>query len=221
MHKTSLSFLFAVMGTVAGAQSCPERYRFVDFGMETLGGDIVRGGTVFRAFDQANTPLLNGEDTVCLPVRDLAKDGRSLQVPVVTEASVDTVIAGLEVSELAIKAVADVAAQAEDNARLHRRTLAQRDVIRTVGDTFICAGKADAQDVSCQIASPYQQSVPLVVYCDNAHCQMPVLGRDDQLIISAEWARNARNNEALGREITAKVDTLHVFLEGQFSGILR
>jgi len=82
----------------------------------------------------------------------------------------------------------------------------------------LCASQSQNDDVSCQLVSPYGGSHALVVYCDTAMCQMPVLARDDQLVISAVWRRQAADAPALGPAIEAKIQSVFVLLGKQFSG---
>ena len=221
MNKVIASLLLVFLASEgsfirqANAEACPPKYRFVDFGRESSDGVIRRGGTIFRAFDAGGTLLLVPEGTTCRAVEEMSKDGRLLPIPVVTGIAIDLEVAGPDVSDLRLTALADVAAAAERNAALHRDRLTQTGTITTRGTSFLCAAVPENDTVSCQLVSPYEGNAALVVYCDAQRCQMPVLVRDPQLSISAIWRRGASDPEALGPEITEKIQRIHDFFEDQ------
>ena len=49
MLRVIASVLFILFASQANAQSCPDYYRFVDFGLKGNDGVIYRGGPTFRA----------------------------------------------------------------------------------------------------------------------------------------------------------------------------
>ncbi len=216
MYKIITSLLVVLCASEASADSCPDRYRFVDFGLEDSDGIIRRGGTILRAFDLEGTHLLVPERTICLSVDEVARDGRGLPIPVVSSVDIDPKVTAIDLTELRLRAVKDVAAAAEANASLHHEKLAQSGTITTRGQNFLCASTNGTDDLSCQISTPYGGNVPLVIYCDAQLCEMPVMGRDEQLVGSAAWRREAADPGAAGIEISDKVQRIHDFLEEQF-----
>jgi hypothetical protein len=216
MYKiAALLFLTALAGH-ASAQDCPNRYRFVDFGLQNRDGVMRRGGTIFRAFDGQGADLLIPERSICVKVADLATDGRALPIPVVSNIWIDLEKAPTGLTGLQLKAVEDVVAAAEANAELHLAKLNQPDITITRGQSFLCASEAGTPGLSCQLLSPYGGNAPLVVYCDAQSCTMPILGRDEQLIIGSSWHRVAVDPKAVGVEIAERVQGIHDFLESQF-----
>ncbi|MFK7754278.1 MAG: hypothetical protein AB8B51_17240 [Sedimentitalea sp.] len=216
MYKILAVLLLAVFGAPAAAQTCPEFYRFVDFGLEDRTGVLRRGGAIFRAFDRDGVHLLIPERAVCLSVEDASRDGHGNPIPVVASINVDPEIANLDLLDLRLMTTDGAAQVGDKNARPHREMLTKSDTLTARGDTYLCAHTAQSQMVSCQLVSPYDSNVALVVYCDGQQCQMPVLGRDDTLIASAVWRQNATDPDALGAEIFGKLRGIHGFVEGQF-----
>ena len=155
------------------------------------------------------------ERTICRMVQEVSIDGRALPIPVVSAVDVDPAVAALDVTQLRLAAMDDAAAAAEANAGPHRETLAQTGTIATRGANFLCASAEASTPVSCQVLSPYRNNAPLVIYCDARQCEMPVLVRDDQLSVSATWRRDATDPDAVGLEITDKIQVIYDFLEGQ------
>jgi hypothetical protein len=209
MRRILLSFLFAFTASHASAEACPDKYRFVDFGLEDSSGALLRGGTIFRAFLPDNTPLLIKERTVCEDVHDLGKDGRSLDIPVVSRISVNTALIDLEFLELDLTKVTDVTALATENASKHQK--AQRTAELTRGEVYVCA-TTRGDSTSCQLLSPFENNIPLVVYCDGTHCKMPVLAFDDKLMFSAVWPRHGTSPTDIGQDISQKLTQLRDFL---------
>ena len=110
------SFLLGVFLFVAGgaaAQSCPDFYRFVDFGLKGQDGIIYRGGTLLRAENTNREALLLTERTTCLDVTILAKDGRGNPVPVVSSINYDPAKTGLGLDELRVTSEQNVQNVAE------------------------------------------------------------------------------------------------------------
>jgi hypothetical protein len=195
------------------AASCPDVHRFVDFGFTDSDGILRRGGSIFRAFDVDNKHLLIPEDTICLEVDELAKDGRLLPVPVVASIQVDMTIATLDMQELRLRSVKDVQAVTQANLAPHQTTLAQDGSISARGSNHLCVTTPNSDTISCQFLSPYQTEAPLVIYCDADSCTMPALARDTQVIVSAIWSRGeATKLETLGLEISEKLQSLYGFL---------
>jgi hypothetical protein len=216
VYKIVLILLLAAFATQASAGTCPDRYRFVDFGLEGRDGVIRRGGTVLRAFDENNIHLLQPQATVCLSVERLAVDGRALPVPVVSGVAFDLDIVEIGLTTLEIVAVEDVAQAGETNAEQHRLRLSQSNVRSIRGEDFLCAFAQNSDEVSCQVVSPYRTSAALVVYCDEQICRMPALGIDGQLIATAVWPRGTGAADAIGTEVSKTVRGIFSFLETRF-----
>ncbi|MEP5153119.1 hypothetical protein [Planktotalea sp.] len=207
MRTKILSLLFMCCAGFASAQACPDRYRFVDFGLETNDGALIRGGTIFRAFLPDNTPLLLTEQTSCEDVQYLAKDGRQLTVPVVSTISVNTALIDIGFDTLRLSKVNNVDARANENAQKHH----QSSATATRGDTFLCKQGED-QTSSCQMLSPFGNNITLVIYCDQSHCNMPALAFNETLMFDATWPHDTSTSETLGQDISAKLVLLHDFL---------
>jgi hypothetical protein len=216
MYQIALLLLFVVFSTQASAGTCPDRYRFVDFGLEGRDGVIRRGGTILRAFDESNTHLLLPEATICLSVERLATDGRALPVPVVSGIAFDLEVVEIGLATLKVAVVEDVEQVAAKNAEQHLLRLTQDGVRTTRGADFICASGHSYDDVSCQVVSPYGGEAALVVYCDVKTCEMPVLGVDEQLVATAVWPRGADTADAVGDEASRTVQRIFSFLETRF-----
>jgi hypothetical protein len=215
MYKKALLVLFTGFATPSFAQSCPEFYRFVDFGLKESDGTVTRGGTIFRAFNAEGTPLLKPEVSICRPVENLAKDGRALFIPVVSKIGIDPIAAKLDVTQLTLTEVSDVVSAAEDNAKRHGETLAKVDTATTRGEDYICASTPATDELSCQMLSLYGGNAPLVAYCDEAQCNVPVWARDKQLAISVKWPRGAAGPASTGQEIRRKLQSIYDFLKVQ------
>jgi hypothetical protein len=216
MYKIAALFILTAFGGQASAQDCPDRYRFVDFGLQDREGVIRRGGTIFRAFDGQGAHLLVLGSSICLDVPEVATDGRALPIPVVSSVEIDLEKAPDGLTGLRVKTVKDVAATAQANATRHLAMLSQPGTITTRGESFLCASTVEGPYLSCQLLSPYGGNAPLVVYCDSEVCTMPVLVRDKQLVIEASWPRLELDPEAVSLAISGRVQRIHGFLEAQF-----
>ena len=81
---------------------------------------------------------------------------------------------------------------------------------------------ASDDQMSCQVVSPYLGDVDLVVYCDLAHCRMPVLAVGAKIQVSADWPVDAQfwsAPERSGEAIFEKVQEIRAFLEPLSSGL--
>jgi hypothetical protein len=216
MLRSLFLFLFVVFGAQAYANECPEKYRFVDFGVVGNDGVLRRGGTILRAFDENNTHLLVPSLTICLPVERLAKDGRSLPVPVAASVVFNLEVVKIGVTSLSVHTVQDAEADAVANATRHESVLAQPGTQTLRGENFLCASAAGRDDVSCQLVSPYEGDAPLVVYCSAQQCAMPVLGVNARLTGSATWPRNSVELDAVGHDVSTMVTRVFDFLGLRF-----
>ncbi len=212
-----LQHLFAALfigliASHASAESCPKKYRFVDFGDTDQNGTLRKGGTIFRAFDASNTHLLHRDSVICHAVPENGIDGRALKIPVVSRFAIDLDIAKLNLAEMQLAKSEDVIAAADQNAARHRATLAKAGTETVKSDSYLCAQTAASPRASCQVLSPYQTNAALVIYCNQAMCEMPVLVYDEQVIVSAKWLRGAAELTQVGGEISRKIYDIVRFL---------
>jgi hypothetical protein len=196
--------------SVASAQSCPDFYRFVDFGLTGSDGVTYRGGVVLRAEGFDGAPLLLTDQTVCRDVRDLAVDGRGNPIPVVTAIRYDPQVAGVDVAELGVALFEDTAAAADENAAAHMVKLADADVILKRGDDFLCATLQGR--LSCQVQPPFPNQAPVVAYCEKGLCQMPVIAINEYLAVNAVWNSDVAEPAAIGADASQKARQIHDFL---------
>lgn len=204
------------LATPSNAQSCPDYYRFVDFGLEDKNGVMYRGGTLLRAEGFAAEALLLENLTKCREVRDLAKDGHGNPIPVVESINYIPEIVGTELNELRLSRIKDTRAAANNNAETHLANVQNADNVTTKGDNFVCVKPKSANMISCQLVSPYAGNISLVVYCDVNRCNMPVLAINEELIINASWNSNdalLKNPQEAGSQSAAKVQQIHDFLK--------
>lgn len=208
-------FLLILFGSPAGAEGCPDFFRFVDFGSAAPDGAIHRGGPTYRAESFAGEALLIRDRTVCRRVANLAVDGRGNPIPVVTSIDYDPEKTAISLTELRLARVEDVVSETERNAARHRETLVQSLAAKTRGSSFLCARLPAADTVSCQLISPFGGNLALVVYCDPVECRLPGLAVKAHVIATAAW-RPSRDSwsdtEALASEIAGKVQQIHDFL---------
>lgn len=197
-------------GSVASAQSCPEFYRFVDFGLTGSDGVTYRGGTVLRAESFDGAPLLLTEQTVCRDVRDLAVDGRGNPIPVVMGVSYDPAAAGVAVAELGVALMGDSSVAADGNAAAHLAKLGDVDVVLTRGDDFLCAELQGR--LSCQVQPPFSNTLPVVIYCHGGLCLMPVMAINATLAVRASWSSDVADPAAIGAQASQKAQDIHDFL---------
>ena len=199
----------------ASAGTCPDFFRFVDFGIEGDDGVVYRGGSLFRAEGFDGTMLLKLSHTKCLPVQETAKDGRGNPIPVVTSIHYIPELTAIDITELSVKVVNSANDLAEKNAERHRTSLKQADATVTRGENYLCANDVNKKSLSCQVVSPYPGNTALVVYCDAKQCTMPVLAVDNQIIVNAAWPRtpdSGGNGDLTGSEIIDITSQIHDFL---------
>ena len=216
MFKAIALFLFVILAGQASAQSCPEFFRFVDFGLKANDGIIYRGGPIFRAESLEGQPLLLRERTDCRKVPQIAKDGHGNPIPVVTRVFYNPERTGLALDELRLTTSENVADMAEEQAEAHRMELGKSSIVSTQGADFLCVFSDSTDDLSCQLQSPYAGSIPLIVTCDADVCTMPVLAITDQIFASAVWTIEAAilaAPETAGAAISRMIRDIHGFLD--------
>lgn len=222
MTKTIIAFIFMSLVSILGiatpshAQTCPDYYRFVDFGLEDKNGVIYRGGTLLRAEGFSAEALLLENLTECLEVRDLAKDGHGNPIPVVETINYIPNIVGTELNELRVSRNKDTRDAANENAKSHLANIQNAENITTKGENFVCVSLKTADMISCQLVSPYAGNISLVIYCNAETCKMPVLAINEELMISASWKSSdalLKNPQEVGSQSAAKVQQIHDFLK--------
>ncbi len=216
MIKTLLASFFVCSASAAFAQSCPDFYRFVDFGLTGADGVTYRGGSVFRAEGLDGRSLLLADRTTCRLVRDIATDGHGNPIPVVASVSYKPEAIDPDLMDLHLFRVDDPYASADMHARDHRRNLAQPNGQRAQGSNFLCTLRPDPQTISCQFVSPFPNDAALVVYCDAQHCSLPQMLVTDQIVVNATWSRHETETqelETIAGEIFGKIQTIHDFLK--------
>ena len=215
MQRFLAMLALVLCASQATAQSCPDFFRFVDFGLKASDGVTYRGGTVLRAESFGGAPLLIRDQTVCLQAQDVAIDGRGNPIPIVTGVTYDPAQTGIALLELHVAAIGDTAAAAAQNAAAHLATLGSGDVSVTRGPDFLCAMSNAASGISCQLQSPFPGPAAPVVYCDASVCTMPVMAISERLSVRAVWSNSSalmRDPNVLGRSISAKIQQIHGFL---------
>jgi hypothetical protein len=210
---TSLLLMF--FNAQANAQNCPEFFRFVDFGLEAPDGTIHRGGPTYRAEGFDGQALLIRDLTVCREVRNLAIDGRGNPIPVVTSINYSPEKTGIDLKELRLTIVEDVAAETERTASGHRARLERSNVVATRGPDRLCASLEGSDAFSCQLVSPFGGNLALVVYCTPLECRMPALVVKANIVAQASWVPSEaaiKSPELWAMEIADRVQEIHDFL---------
>lgn len=189
---------------------CPPFYRFVDFGKYDSDNNLRRGGTVFRSFIENGDTLLLTEETVCVPVSNLSKDGRQLVIPIVSHIEIDTAVARLPLTTLVLDAAEQIVGVAENNAKQHRDALALASSVITRGEIYLCVEAPESETISCQIVPPYGSAV-LVIYCNADRCEMPVLELADRVIVRATWPRLQNDIQGIALDALLRLQELDRF----------
>ena len=200
----------------AKAETCPNYYRFVDFGLEDPDGNLLRGGPVFRVVDVSGAPLLFRDQTLCSDVGDVFTDGHGHPIPVIEQFDYDPAKVGLGLAALRVDVVNDAAEAAEDSAARHREALAHSTAPQIRGSNYLCVDLDGL--VSCQILSPFRIEIPLVVYCEEDHCEAPAFVLSDRVKAIASWPRADMPFDALGGAISERLNAVWVYLSEQSSG---
>jgi hypothetical protein len=216
MCRLSILLVLLFSSSVTSAASCPEFFRFVDFGQIGNDGVVYRSGSFFRAEDFDGSALLDRQHTECIEVSEANTDGHGYSIPVVTSINYNPVKAKLDVLELRVSRWADTHLAAEDNAVIHRQRLDQSDVKLTQGEDFLCVHISADDALSCQVVSPYEGNHALVVYCDSLLCEMPVMAVNEYLSVSAKWSlklADVQGEDSAGTEVVRKIAQIHGFLK--------
>lgn len=215
MHKIIFVFISLILSnSPASAEGCPDFFRFVDFGLDTPDGAL-RGGPTYRAESFDGHALMIQELTVCNDVRDLASDGHGNPIPIVTSVHYDPDITSLDLKELRLTVLEDIASEAEQNAAEHRAKLESQSAIIMRGPDYLCASLEKPDGISCQFMSPVGGSIALVVYCDPFECRIQVLALNEKVIAVVTWLpseTSLRDHEAATLEMAEKVQQVHDFL---------
>lgn len=194
------------------ADTCPDYFRFVDFGQKDVDG-LARGGALIRIESLNGRPLLKRPETACSDAQFLASDGHGNPIPVVTSVTFDPQKLPFSATAFSLRRVEDAISMAEDSATPHRNRLALSTTLTAQGENHLCAGTAEA--VSCQVVSPYVPQAPLVVQCQDATCEMSSLLFNGHIVASAEWRMFPNDLETIGREVARKVQEITEFLDTQ------
>jgi hypothetical protein len=222
MLRTIIVSLVLLPAGLANAQSCPEFFRFVDFGLQELSGQFSRGGPLFRAENFAGSPVLVREETQCREVRDLAKDGFGNPIPVVTRIKYAVAQTGIDLTDLHVSFSEDISLASAENAKAHRDRLETAAVDPIRGQSSLCVLHEGPSTISCQVVSPYSGNVDLVIYCNLEHCKMPVLAIDETLSASATWQTGPTfwtEPRRIGKDIYEKIQSIEAFLDPLSSGL--
>lgn len=214
--RALIAVFFFGLGGAAQAQDCPDFYRFVDFGLEDDAGRMYRGGPIFRAENFDETPLLIASGTQCLDVYPTLTDGRGNPMPVVSSVQYDPAVAGLDLTDFRLTDVGNAKALAEVTAARHQDWLESSTSLITRGDNYVCAAPDGTGDLSCQLVSPYDGNMPLVVYCNATNCAMLGLAMNERLAISGRWPSQQRyidDPHTAAIENAQRVQQIFEFLE--------
>lgn len=214
MSKHLAALLLIPLAAPAAAETCPERYRFVDFGTESRDGTLLRGGTIFRAFDPSDTPLLLPAETICLDVPDLYKDGQQLDIPVVSEIAVNMDVATIEMVELRLSKSDDPIATSDSHAAAHLDALARpgAQAIRTASS--LCVTAPEDRALSCQIRSPFNVTAAPVIYCNGETCEAPAIVFNTQVLMKAVWPQPSVDAAEMGPALIDRLEALRQYLTG-------
>lgn len=216
MFRAIIICVLMLVPIQAFAQSCPDFFRFVDFGLEANDGKIYRGGMILRAEGFEGQSLLLSEQTKCRDITDLAEDGHGNPIPVVTSINYDPAETGLDLTELNVSLLADTEAAVANNGTNHQTLLKSSDAASTRGANFLCVRERGMLDLSCQVVSPYSGNIPLFVYCDPTQCKISALAINDRVQVRAVWEieeNSLSDPNAAGGEISIKVQQVHDFLQ--------
>ncbi|HEV8033216.1 hypothetical protein [Yoonia sp.] len=207
-----LVLLVLLLGSsAASAQTCPDFYRFVDFGLTGGDGVTYRGGIVLRAEGFDGAPLLLTAQTLCRDVRDLAVDGRGNPIPVVAAVTYDPAAAGIALRDLRVALWPDALAEAQEAAAAHLAAVHNPNMTVARGEDYLCA-LAPTGAVSCQVQPPFPNQAPVVAYCDAGLCRMPVMAINATLAVGAAWSSDVADPAAIGAQVAQKVRQIHDFL---------
>lgn len=214
MYKIVFSLLCFLWTGSASAFTCPDFFRFVDFGQTDHDGIVYRGGSFFRAEDFDGTALLHIERTECLDVTDIGKDGHGNPIPVVVSIHYNPDNLPADFAELNVRSLEDATAAAEESAERHRTRLQQPDIETTRGENYLCLTDNTKELFSCQVTSPFAENAALIAYCEEKRCTIPVMAIDQQIAVSAVWSPpdSADNNQTAGAEIADRINKIHTFL---------
>ena len=200
-----LSSLLFWSGLAGATGTCPDFFRFVDFGLTGSDGKVYRGGSTFRAEGLDGATLLHLDKTVCIDVPENGTDGHGYIIPVVESIIYKPETSLSNLSEFRLRAVDDTMVAATSSIEQHQEDLQNDSPTITRGENFLCVS-SNAGSLSCQIVSPYPGNVPLVVYCNEANCKMPALAINKQLLISASWQLKLANKNDDTEAATAMLD---------------
>jgi len=210
-----ITIVLLVFSGNASAGVCPDFYRFVDFGQTGKDGVLYRGGSFIRAENFDGTALLNFARSECVDVGENNTDGHGYTIPVVSRIYYNPETTGVDLTELGVVKLVDAHTAAESNAARHRLRIDNNEVVTIRGGNFLCADYSDNDQSSCQLVSPYQGNIALVVYCDQRQCEMPVMAIDEELAVSAKWDRESTAgdlDQKTGERIAIKVEQIFNFL---------
>lgn len=216
MHKIMGPLILLILfGAGARAESCPDFFRFVDFGLDTPDG-TTRGGPTYRAESFEGQGLLIRDRTTCRTVPNLASDGHGNPIPVVTSVEYDPDKTGIDLSELRLTSVDDVVSETEQSAAAHRARLEHQNVTIERGSEYLCASLQDRKSISCQFISPVGGNLALVVHCDPSACTLPMLALNEKVVAVAKWRPSQASvvdHQTAISEMAGKVQKIHDFLD--------
>lgn len=214
MNKIAFSLILLVLTGTASASTCPDFFRFVDFGQAGRDGVVYRGGSFFRAEDFDGSPLLYRERTKCLDVTDVSKDGRGNPIPVVVSIHYNPDKLPVGFKELSVRSLPDATVAAEESAERHRSNLKKGDIETIRGENFLCLADIPKESLSCQVISPFLENTALVAYCEEKRCTMSAMAIDKQIAVSAVWSADdlVGTDQSTGTDVAEMIGKVHTFL---------
>lgn len=207
------AFVTAVFAQSAPVGTCPDYYRFVDFGLVAQDGSIHRGGPTFRVENLAGQQLILPQHTTCLSLRETAVDGHGNPIPVVSSVSYDQNNVDQRVRSLRLSPVDDPETFLANIAEQHHLRLAAESAVVLLGSDYLCVSALTPSAFSCQFVSPFGAQQAPIVYCTQNQCTLPAMAIKDRIFATARWDQPVQSL-AHAEAVTIKnmLSALHDFL---------
>ncbi|AXI47702.1 hypothetical protein C1J03_17825 [Sulfitobacter sp. SK012] len=221
MKRNALSISVYVLAAClwinhAQAQSCPEYFRFVDFGAITADGSLLRGGPTFKV-KRDGEPLFESGSVACTDIEPVFTDGHNQPIPLVTALSYSSNLVAPEMTNLNIKRLSATSAKlAQEPLEGHRIARSAAGNSATQGADFLCVhvDLSPSQTISCEVVSPFDTTLSFIVACNDTACAMSGMAIEKAVNISAGWTISGTATlEEAGATASDIATKIHAFIK--------
>lgn len=218
-HAFSICCITAAICVSAGnvrAQSCPEYFRFVDFGLMDADEKLHSGGATFKV-KREGMPLFENGSVVCRDIAPVFTDGHNQPIPLVTSFKYEPTLVARNLTDLSItRATNTLVNDVPTVAQRHRKARNKAGVDVMKGSDFLCVTgeAASPRTISCEVVNPFDTTTSFFVACTGKTCAMSGMAIDDAIMVSGGWSSSENASEKATGEVASEIaGKIHTFIK--------